>query len=79
MADNTRRRGLANADMQTRQRVAHQGGQASPTKFQKGDPRARAAGQKGGQARAKDQDVKSGQLGRQGAAARWGKDQSTDE
>ena len=74
MADNTRKRGLANADMKTRQRVAHQGGQASPTKFKKGDPRAREAGHKGGQARAQAQDVLSGQLGRQGAAARWKKD-----
>lgn len=79
MPDNTKRRGLANADPQTRQRVAHQGGQASPTKFKKGDPRAREAGQKGGQARAQDPDVTSGQLGRQGAAARWKKDDTTNE
>lgn len=72
------KRGLARADPATRQRVAQQGGISSPTKFKQGDPRAKLAGRKGGQARASDPDVQSGELGRRGAAARWGKDE-TDE
>ena len=51
--------------------IASKGGQASPTKFQAGDPRTEKAAQKGGNARANDPDVKSGKLGRQGAEARW--------
>lgn len=46
MNDNSKR-GLASADEQTRQRVAHEGGQA----------------------RAQDEDVKSGELGRKGGEA----------
>ncbi len=58
--------------------IASLGGQASPTKFTPGDPRAKQAGKKGGEARADDPDVKSGELGRKGAEARWGK-QENDE
>lgn len=68
------KRGLANADQKTRQRVASQGGNASPTQFKPGDPRTRMAGLKGGIARAKAPDIKSGKVGRKGAEARWGKD-----
>ncbi len=68
------KRGLASADEETRERVAEKGGESSPTKFKPGDPRAKMAGQKGGEARSNDPDVRSGELGRKGAAARWGKD-----
>lgn len=68
----TNKRGLAQADHDTRMRVAHAGGVNSPTKFKPGDQRAKLAGQKGGQARAQAPDVTSGELGRRGAAARWG-------
>ena len=54
--------------------IASKGGQSSPTKFQAGDRRTEKAAQKGGNARANDPDVKSGELGRRGAEARWGDD-----
>jgi general stress protein YciG len=73
MTKKTNGRGLAQADLETRQRVAHAGGVSSPTKFTSGDRRASLAGQKGGQARAQAQDMKSGEVGRRGAAARWSK------
>lgn len=72
-------RGFAKMPTEKVKSIAHQGGQASPTKFKPGEERAKAAGRKGGLARANDPDVKSGELGRQGAAARWGKSEETEE
>ena len=48
--ETTKNRGLANADEETRERVARKGGQASTGSFQPGSERAREAGRKGGQA-----------------------------
>lgn len=56
------------------QEAGRKGGQASPTKFKAGDKRTIDAARKGGEARAQDEDVKSGELGKKGAAARWDRD-----
>ncbi len=68
-------RGLANADEETRSRVAHEGGEA---RAQDEDIKSGELGRKGGQARAQDEDVKSGELGKQGAEARLNKDDDQD-
>ena len=64
-------RGFAKMPRAKVREIARQGGKNSPTKFQTGDPRASMAGQKGGQARARARDIRSGKLGRMGAQARW--------
>ncbi len=73
MADSDKR-GFAAMSKNEVQNIASKGGNASPTKFQKGDKRTMKAAQKGGEARAQDKDVKSGELGRKGAQARWASD-----
>lgn len=67
------RRGFAAMSEERVSEIGQKGGRASPTKFEAGDPRTIRAAHKGGQARAQDRDVKSGKLGRMGAAARWHK------
>ena len=69
-------RGFAKMPKSKVAEIGQKGGQASPTKFKKGDERTIMAAQKGGQARAEDRDVRSGQLGKMGAEARWRKDQN---
>lgn len=64
-------RGFAKMPKDRVREIARQGGKASPTKFEEGDSRARIAGKKGGLARSKDPDIRSGELGRKGAQARW--------
>lgn len=74
--DTNNMRGFAKMKQQGRddevKRIASKGGQASPTKFKANDPRTEQAARKGGEARADDEDVQSGELGRKGAQARWG-------
>lgn len=64
-------KGFAGMPQDKVRQIARKGGQSSPTKFQPGDPRAREAGRKGGQARAQAPDISSGELGRRGVHARW--------
>lgn len=54
---------------------ARKAGKKSPTKFKEGDERTIEAAQKGGEARADDEDVRSGKLGKMGAEARWGNEE----
>ena len=76
-------RGIGRLKAERRQdeisRIAHAGGVSSPTKFKKGDARTKAAGKKGGKARAHDPDVTSGALGQMGAAARWHKKENIED
>lgn len=65
------KRGFAAMSKSKVSEIGQKGGQASPTKFRSGDERTVRAAQKGGLARAEDQDIKSGKLGKMGAEARW--------
>lgn len=49
-------RGFAKMPREKVREIARKGGEASPTKFKVGDPRAREAGRKGGLARSQDSD-----------------------
>ena len=71
MPNTKSKRGFAAMSRDKVAEIGQKGGQASPTKFKAGDARTLNAAQKGGEARAKDRDVRSGELGRKGAEARW--------
>lgn len=52
-------RGFAKMPKEKVREIARKGGEASPTKFTTGDPRAREAGRKGGLARSQNSDLNS--------------------
>ncbi|PWY89989.1 hypothetical protein BO70DRAFT_426388 [Aspergillus heteromorphus CBS 117.55] len=54
--------GFASMDSSKQRNIASQGGQASSGSFQPGDPRARAAGQKGGSRTQYDYDQNQNQI-----------------
>lgn len=79
MADNTSRRGFAGMDPEEAEDIQSMGGQASPTKFQKGSQRAQEAGRKGGEARAREMDSEDyEELGRMGGMSR-GRQRNRDD
>ena len=69
-------RGFASMNPQKQREIAAKGGReahAQGKAHEFSHEEAVIAGRKGGEARAQDHDVRSGKLGRMGAAARWKK------